>query len=204
MFGSSDVTGQPQSSVIEYYWNRAGAIFLAQHPDSAGLTYVLHATTFYRHVNKHGLVTSTDTTRAAYYYSWGKLDSARVVGKGEVPLNKVKLAWPNIFEGRYRLNFYPNDTGGTDLAIGFDTDSSGSALPTGMVIINRTTYQPRWLYLYYPSRGDYERLTRSFRFAPQGNFVFPDSVWEVGAIAGIFTNEYYRVETGITGVEIKR
>jgi hypothetical protein len=60
----------------------------------------------------------------------------------------------------------------------------------------------RWLYLYYPSTSGVERLTRSFRFTEVEGYVFPDSIWEVGARSGIFSLEYYRLETGIVEIEV--
>jgi hypothetical protein len=198
------VVGQSQSSIIEYYWQRAGAVLTSHHPDTAGVTYVLRATTFYRHVNKKGVIISTDTTVANWYYSWGKLDSMTTVGKPGVPTKKINLSYPNIFDTEYKINSFPNDNGDIALAIGFDNDSAVKTNPTGLVIINRNTYVPQWLYLYYPNVRGYKHFSRSFRFREQENFVFPDSVWEVGAIAGIFTHEYYRIETGIDSISIIR
>jgi hypothetical protein len=189
---------------MKYYWDRAAVSFVGHHPDSAGLSYTLKTTTFYRHVNKKGIVTSTDTTVARFYYSWGKFDSVTTTGTARVPVRKINLEYPNIFSTEYRLNFFPNDTGGPDLAIGFENDSAAKSTPVGLVVINRNTYQPKWLYLYYPNVAGYKRFTRSFRFTQRDNFNFPDSVWEVGAISGILTSEYYRIETKIDSISIIR
>jgi len=111
---------------------------------------------------------------------------------------------PNVFAQASEFCFYPNDTGGVELALGFDHDVSLSQLPVGLAVIDRDRYLLRWLYLYYPEHLDYKRFSRSYRLTLQDGYVFPDSIWEVGARPGIFSPEYYRLETVITGITIYR
>jgi len=60
------------------------------------------------------------------------------------------------------------------------------------------------LYLFYPNRPDFKKFSLSFRFVEYQGHVFPDSIWEVGTKAGIFSTESYRVETAIEHLTIYR
>jgi len=102
----------------------------------------------------------------------------------------------------YHIHFYPNDTGGLSLAMGFRADSTMPRQPDGLVVIDRTEYYPRCLYLYYPNKPDFKRFTRTFRFALVDGFIFADSISEVAARQGIFSLENYRLETSISDLTI--
>ena len=99
---------------------------------------------------------------------------------------------------------FPNDTGGPQLAIGFDTDSLRDPRPVGLAMIDRDEYYPKWLYLFYPEEKNHSRFTKSFRFVQQDGLLFPDSVWVVGAREGVFSTEHYRIETDVTEISIQR
>lgn len=190
--------------VLRYYWERAGETVLLLNPARPGISYSFMAKSYARQISSHGEIIRTDSMMADYYFSGGTLDSQISRLGGNSRFERLELSFPNVFEIAYHLNLFPNDTGGDDLAIGLTADSADGPLPDGLVIIDRTEYQPRRLYLFYPEKEGYTRFTRSFRLVLVDGFVFPDSILEVGTRIGIFSKENYRLETGITNIQVRR
>ena len=201
----SSVQGQDKDEpVLKFYWDRARASLQSRDPLQHAVTYSFETNTLYKKVGKKGELTIADSTRSQYFYSFGHLDSTKVLKQPESSVPKVELSFPAVFDTAYRLNFFPNDTGGQLLAIGFDADTTSVDLPVGLVEIDRQKYYPCWLYLTYPAKPGLRHLTRSFRFTLLDGFIFPDSVWEVGVKDGFFVTTSYRLETKVTGLKIRR
>ncbi|MFZ5981247.1 MAG: hypothetical protein ACOYVF_11510 [Candidatus Zixiibacteriota bacterium] len=190
--------------VVEYYWSRAASVLHSRDLLESGVSYSFIAESIYKRINKRGEITSADSLKAEYFFSWGKLDSSKIIEGDGRRFKNLDLTFPNVFKSDYINCFYPNDTGGTELAIGFDTDSLNDPRPVGLVLIDRHRYVPLWMYLYYPQKKSYDRFSRSFRFTEYEGYVFADSVWEVGKKQGIFTSEHYRLETGVSDMKIYR
>lgn len=198
---SPTITNDP---ILSYYWQRADATFANGNPDQRGISYSFIATSYYKEIRDQGTVAWMDSVRTAYYYSFGNLDSSRVRHAPARKIRDVRLDYVNVFHDQYYLNDFPNDTGGASIAIGFDSDSTQPKIPTGIALIDRKSYFPRWLYLHYPAEPGFRRFTRSFRFAVQDGFIFPDSIWEVGAVDGFFFPTNYRMETRFDSLTIYR
>jgi hypothetical protein len=109
-----------------------------------------------------------------------------------------------VFDDLFEHKFFPNDIGGQDLAIGFTPITVDDTLPNGIAVIDREEHDLKYLYLYFPNPDGYKRLTRSFRFEQFSGYTFPDSIWEVGAKQGIFTTDYYRLESKIENFQLLR
>jgi hypothetical protein len=194
----------PVDPVLEYYSERAQATFESRDPLGGGLAFALETLSLLKELDNQGRIKSIDSVRGTYYFSFGTLDS-QIVGEVDSDrLRNIDLTIPNIFEQASEFSFFPNDTGGVELALGIDHDVSVSSSPVGLAVIDRDRYFLRWLYLYYPEYGDYRRFSRSFRLTVHDGFVFPDSIWEVGARRGVFSPEHYRLETAITEITIFR
>ncbi|UCC44511.1 MAG: hypothetical protein JSU65_00880 [Candidatus Zixiibacteriota bacterium] len=192
-----------QDPVLDYYWQKAGREFRRMDPVTTEIEYRLVARTFYKDIDSDGEVVRVDTAMVEYFYSGGERDSLRVISGDNSRFKDIDLSVQNVFAIGYHLYAYPNDTGGAVLPIGLDTDS-GSVDPDGFVIIDRDNGRLQWLYLYYPKGSGHRRVSRCFRMSEVDGYLFPDSVWEVGAIERVFVLDHYRVETAITEVEIRR
>jgi hypothetical protein len=191
--------------VLSYYWKRADATMVSGNPDQRGVSYSFVAISYYKKLGRLGAIEWSDSLSTAYYYSFGKLDSSQVrfaAKRDGIPA--VSFEYPNVFADQYYLTDFPNDTGGQSLPIGFDTDTTQPTLPTGIALIDRNNFFPRWLYLHYPAQSGYRRYTRSFRFTVQDGFIFPDSIWEVASKDGLFYSTSYRLETRIDSLTIHR
>jgi hypothetical protein len=176
----------------------------AGDPIAHGVNFSYQTTTYYKKLGNLGEISSVDSVKNIYFYSFGNLDSSKTLLPAKHSIPKIDLSVPGIFDSTYILNFFPNDTGGTLLAIGFDSDSTHKSWPSGLVEIDRQKYFPRWLYLYYPDQGGFKRYSRSFRFIDQQGYVFPDSVWEVAVKDGFLFSTSYRLETSISEFKIYR
>lgn len=199
--GFDPLSAEQVDEVLQFYCRRTAAVSEARNPIEHGVTFFIRTRTFYKKIGRGGKVAALDSALDIHYFSYGRLDSVVNTHKPSQSLPDLELFSPEIFDFDYKFNFFPNDTGGSEIAIGFDTDSTTTGRPVGLAIIDRSRYLLRWLYLHYPELEGYKRFSRSFRFTEVENYLFPDSVWVVASRPGIFTQESFRLETGI--VEIK-
>jgi len=198
----SPTPNDESDTVIEYYWNKADLAFKSRDPVGAGLVYKLVAATYYKHVGKNGRIVKIDSATSVYYCQAGQVDSQQVIGGDGSRFADIDLTFTSVFDLDYYHFSFPNDTGGTALAIGFDTDF-GSTNPNGLIVIDRYSYLPLALYLFYPVKQGYYSFSRSFNFTEVDGYIFPDSIWEVGSREGVFSRENYRLETSISSIEIQ-
>ncbi len=147
---------------------------------------------YYRYEDKK--MSFVDSTIAHYFFTGSKLDSVRtVVSSGNKSL-RFSFDCPNLFSERYLFNFYPNDTGGSQISIGVDSPTADDSLPVGVAIINRTTMRPIDLFLYYPIKEDYRRYSRTLHFTDAEGPIFPNRIVEIGVRDGLLSTETYRIE----------
>ena len=188
--------------MLEFYWNAAAEAFEREDPNAAALTYTMWARTWIHQVSSSGDIAKTDTLVAEYEFKGDKTESYNVEKGNADQVSRIDFSYPDVFSGAYHVNFFPNDTGGPELALGLVADSSAPELPDGLIVIDRQEKTLLRMYLYYPNRDGYKRFSRCFRFKEVNGFIFPDSVWEVGVKLGFLSNENYRIETGVTDVLI--
>ncbi|MFH1688011.1 MAG: hypothetical protein ABIE70_10905 [bacterium] len=190
--------------VLAFYTQRAAAVFEARDPLRTGTRFSFLARTYYKQIDKEKGAILTDSAIVSYYYSFGQLDSTQVHLVTKNSLAEILPVPPNAFESGYDFNFFPNDTGGAEIAIGFDADTSSGNLPVGLAVVDRDRYLLKWLYLCFPKQPGFKKYTRSYRMVEHQGLVFPDSIWIVAAKPGIFSLESYRIETSIQDVVIYR
>lgn len=200
------MTGWAEESdpVLSYYCERASQAFVGQNPLETGASFSFRSTSYYKNIGENGEITRVDSGITVFYYSFGKLDSSEVVLKPEHTQKPIDMSYPDVFSGDYDFYFYPNDTGGAQLAIGFETFSAEDTIPVGVAVIDRDRFFLRWLHLHYPNKTYHKRFSRSFRFAEYEGYVFADSFWQVSAKRGVFTTEFFRVETGVSDFRLYR
>lgn len=190
--------------ILNFYCSRADETFKSRDPLDGGVSFSWEAKSYYKLMERKGKVRLVDSAITEYFYSFGNVDSIKKIIPFHKEHFKIDFSYPNVFKGDYHFNFFPNDTGGKEIAIGFDTDSTDQKDPVGLAIIDRDKYYLKWLYLYYPHKKGYKRYTRSFRFTEYQGYIFPDSIWEIKGHLSIFTMEWYRIETGISKIKIYR
>ena len=201
---SEAVSQDGRDPVLDFYCERAAAVAEARDPLARGARYSFVARTYVKHTTAEGVVRKTDSAIVRYYYSFGNCDSMTVIGGNIRKPDSLPLPPPNVFAEAYLFNFFPNDTGGSHLAIGFDTPTDSTASPVGLAVVDRDRYFLSRLYLFFPNDPDFKRHTRSYRMIERDGLVFVDSIWEVIAKAGIFSAQNYRIETGIDSLNITR
>jgi len=124
--------------VLNFYIDRARATAESRNPIERGTVFSFDAVTYYKRIGRGGKVDLVDSTWSTYYYSFGERDSLTTDTSVSSREYEVDIFYPNVFDHDYIYNFYPNDTGGADLAIGFDTDSMVQDEPVGIAIIDRS------------------------------------------------------------------
>lgn len=193
-----------QDPVLAFYASRAASVFESRDPIGAGASFSFLVRTYYKEVDKDRGAILTDSSEVSYYYSFGQLDSTQVHLSTKDDLEQLLTSPPNVFKSDYEFNFFPNDTGGEQIAIGFDADVTSDSLPVGLAMIERDRYLLKWLYLCFPAQPDLEKYSRSYRMIEHEGLVFPDSIWIVAARMGVFSLEHYRIETSIRDIVIYR
>jgi hypothetical protein len=200
----SAVDDQQADPIVQFYCTQARSVCAEHRPDEQALTYSLTAISYLKKLDSHGAIKHVDSAIADFYFSGGTLDSQKTAVSTSNKLADIDFSYPNVFDQNYQFSFYPNDTGGKYLAIGFDTDSAGDPRPVGLAIIDRYEYSLHRLYLFYPHREDYKRFSKILHYTKHEGYIFPDSIIEVAAREGIFSTDHYHLETTISNIKINR
>jgi hypothetical protein len=190
--------------ILEFYKKRADEVYKSRNPFNAGVNYSFIAKTYYYVIEDDGFLKCIDSSIIKYFYSFGDQDSTIEVVSSNNKQDQPEFNYQNIFINDYLFNFFPNDTGGENISIGFDSKVFSYEQPVGFVILNRNLFFMKMLHLYYNHERRDKRISKSFRFIEHEGFVFPDSLWEIKAKRGILSVDYYRTETGITDIHIYR
>jgi hypothetical protein len=188
--------------VLEFYCTRSAEAANRMNPIGQRLSFTLATTSHYKRIDSHGKVSGVDTAEVQYWFREGVLDSQVVRSAPSGGSRSLSWSLPDVFAEGYLYTFYPNDAGGKELAIGFDTPKAADSLPVGLMIIDRESYLPRRFYLHYPNRPGYKRFSLGYRLSERDGFLFPDSIWEVAAKEAVFSTENYRRETRVDSVRI--
>jgi len=198
------ISADNSDPILEYYTARAKEVCRSRNPLNAGVNYSFIAKTYFYIIENDGFLRRTDSSSVKYFYSFGVLDSTVIIIPTEKNQEQPDFTYLNIFNDDYIFNFFPNDTGGEDISIGFDLESYPENQPVGFVVINREFFYLKILHLYYMNERRDKRVSKSYRFVEHEGFVFPDSIWEIKAKRGILSVDYYRTETGISDIKIYR
>lgn len=190
--------------VLKFYCTQTEAISQRSNALSNYVQVVATAHTFYKRIASDGHVTSVDTAVIRYWFTGGIIDSQVVVSGNLDEIPQAKFDIPDVFSQDYMYSFFPNDPGGGMLSIGFDTPNDSVDLPVGLAVIDRDEYKLRRLYLHYPQLDGYKHLSRGFRLTECGEYLFPDSIWEVGSREGVLSTEHYRLESRIDSIIINK
>jgi hypothetical protein len=200
----SDLSADNADPILDFYTTRANEVYRSRNPVNAGVNYSFSAKTYYYIIENNGYLRRNDSSITKYFYSFGDRDSTIEIVSSKNKQEQLNFNYLNIFNKDYLFNFFPNDTGGENISIGFDSKVFSYEQPVGFVILNRDLYFMRMLHLYYNHERRDKRISKSYRFIEYEGFVFPDSIWEIKAKRGILSVDYYRTETGITDIQIYR
>ncbi len=190
--------------VLEFYVTEADTAYMFSSFWNRPVRFSFQAFTYHKKLGRLGAVTRLDSTAVRYFCTGPVVDSTQILLKPKKDFPGPEFHYPNVFTEDFRHSFFPNDVGNQDLAIGFDVAIPNDTLPDGIAVIDRENCELRRLYLYFPKQEGYKRLTRAYRFTEFGEYVFPDSIWEVGATEGIFSADFYRLESKIENIQLLR
>jgi hypothetical protein len=186
-----------QQDVVDYYWRKATRSFAGSELSACRLPYSFTVIARTQSLER-GKSRTSDSSVFRYFFSRGAQDSTQLINGRSKPVFPIDISVPNVFDSTYIRTLFPNDTGGTELAIGFDTDSSGDPRPIGIVTIDRENCAIRRLHAAYPVKSGYSRFSRSFHFAVANGWIYPDSIVETGSVRAFLLNEDYRIEISIS------
>ncbi len=188
--------------VLEFYRDRASVVAKTQNPFEAGTSFIYTAKTTLSRIERGGDVIALDSAMISYFVSFGEVDSTIVLKESKNGPDRVDISYPNIFEDDYDFNFFPNDTGGEFISIGFDADTTKGNLPSGLAVIDRNLYFLKRLYLHYPNKTRYKRRSKEVEFTKYEGLIFPSRIEENFGKAGITSVDFYRLRTTLAKIEI--
>jgi len=194
----------PTDPVLTYYCRQAAGQTESRDPLMAGVAYSINVKSYLSKLKSRGRRELADSAVYTDFYSFGVRDSQIVAAATDESLLDVDLTFPNVFSRDYAFWFFPNDTGGQRLAIGFDSDTVTNLSPVGLAIVDRSAYFLRTLYLYYPHEQKYERYSRQLDFAEVDGFTVPKKIVTTYARASVMSLDYYQVETYVDSVRVYR
>lgn len=194
---------QETDEITAYYWSKAKTAYEKNSISNIQSPFQLIVTTHYKHVDKHGVISKIDSATVKYFFSGSTIDSQQVLSGDNSLFKDITLIDDQMFDTNYYQFPYPNDTGGVNIAIGFDSDST-IVLPDGFMLIDRKSYYLRWLYMYYSAKKNYKRFSRSFRFNEVDSYIYPDSIWEVGTREGLLSLENFRIESKVDSIILSK
>ena len=200
----SALAEEQADAVLGFYVSQARKPFEKSELRSENMRYTFLASSHYKQIGRGGVVERLDTAITRYFMSGNRIDSTQVVAEPTSEMPAPTFAFPNIFAESYIFKFFPNDIGEENIAIGFDTPGSEDSLPAGLAVIDREEYKLKRLHLYYQNPDGFKRLTRSYLLKEQHGFIFADSIWELNARHGVFSTEYYRLDTEIGPLQLIR
>jgi len=183
--------------VLDYYLQRAKAVYKTCNPDETGAAYSFIARSYLSELQRNGIIDLTDSSIVKYFFSFGNMDSQIVKISTIGKLDSLDFSYPNLFENDYDFNFYPHDIGGNNISIGIDSDATKNLKPVGIAVIDRNNYVLRRLYLYYPNEDRYKKYSKVISFIDHKGIVFPDSINTTFLKAGIFSTNHFRLLTVI-------
>ena len=204
VFALTVAAQEETDEILDFYQKRAGEVFKSRNPLEAGVTYSFESTTYHKSFDKDYNIFIKDSTVEKYFFSFGKLDSIQIITPPKKSIDSLDFTYPNVFTGEYKYNFFPNDTGGNEISIGYDSYEYNTSLPVGIATIDRDRYFLKNLYLHIMNSKSIYRRSKAIRFIELEGYVFPDSLWELKTKRGIFSTEFYRIETGIKNIKIQR
>ncbi len=188
--------------IIDYYWRKAARAYPEHDPVIAGQTTSYTVSGYIRQLSRGGKVKTTDSSVSRYCYSHRALDSVVFVRGRKRPTFPIDVTVPNVFDTTYVRALYPNDNGGAELAIGFDTDSTHDQRPVGIITIDRDECTIRRLHVAYLDKPGCARFSRSYHFIRIDSWVVPDSITETAALRRFMVDEDYRIDIVITDIEV--
>lgn len=196
---------QPEETdpVLTYYWDKATAKAPVVDPATDAIRFSCTVMARRYRINSNGRLGRGDSALINMFFTGNTLDSQQVI-KGNIDkIGEIKLNHADPFAYDYRLNFFPNDTGGAGLAIGLVSDSAlAESQPDGLMVIDRKEHYLRSLYYYYPEKSGYKRFTRMYVFQMVEGLLFPREIVEIATQLGVFMTSTYRLELEISGVKL--
>jgi len=202
--GYGDESAEDIDPILKYYVSHADSAYTKSILTNNPVRFSFEAFTYYKVLGRGGAVEKIDSSATRYFLNGTNIDSSKIIFENERKTPVITLEFPNIFAKDFEHGFFPNDVGGQKLAISFAPDVDSTDLPDGIAIVDREEFKLMELYMYFPEPDGYKRLTRSFRFVDYSGYVFPDSIWEIGAKQGIFSVDFYRLETKIDKIQLLR
>jgi len=191
-------SGQAQDyddSVMRYYLQNVDSVLSGCHLFDTAYDYTVDVKALFSNINYRGELSESDTTGYKAVFKAGIKDTSTAVDSVGVEDNIIPddISFIKPWEQDCRFYFFPNDTGGSVLAIGFEPNNpdSGDA-PAGILIIDRYNFRPQKIYLHYREIGKYDRLSKSYEFMETESGMVLNHLIIQGSYLRFFSRSYFR------------
>lgn len=196
------VRADTDEDLARYVWKKTQAQLLTGQVAATGQVVSGTFRARYIRYDKDRNVIQRDSAEGEIFGKDGILDSIRVTSGAAKILEQRSFSCPDLGKPSYRASFFPNDTGGTTLALNIDMDSSAAFGSVGIVNVDRATYLPSSFYLSLPVDDDTRRRSQIIKVVSLEGGLYPVSFFEVVVEKGILSQENYQLSMQIDSLRL--
>jgi len=159
--------------IIDFYLSQLDSTFQSEYIFVSDANFSVEVQSIMIKTDYRGEIDKVDTAIYKVYYS-GEIDSVSIIDSA-LTLDENILPEKFFFNPPwYEENiffFYPNDTGGAILAIGFRPDSAFSdTVVTGFLNMDRYDYKLKSIFMHDPDPEEYDNISHVFYFGPRDDY----------------------------------
>jgi len=161
-------------ATMQYYLNNVGYIFNKNLIFSTGEKFTCHVRSILETTDYRGRQEDIDTAIYQLFYGDGALDSSHILDSADMEENTLPYNFdcPQLWKENLTFDFFPNDAGVGELAIGFESaflDSTDANI--GFFNLNRDNYYLTALFIHYPNPKEQEKISEVFIFDRLNDYI---------------------------------
>lgn len=202
----SKAAGDSADSVaIQFYLKQARNTFETTYIFNLKRDFVCKAMATATLTNYRGKLDQIDTAAYEIVYSDGRVSSVNVSDTAKMPQNNMPdltitdLPWQLDCE----FYFFPNDTGGSDIYIGFEPrDGASEKAASGYIVMDRYNYMIKSYTIYMSNHPFSDRYSRVYTFDYQNLLTRPVTLERHWREGGFWGRKYFYQKITFAGYQL--
>jgi hypothetical protein len=193
-------------TVMNYYLQNIDSVLDRAHLYDEENFYSVDIKTIFDNINYRGELDESDTAEYKAYYGAGKIDSSKVIDSAKIEENIAPddIGFIKPWKQNCYFYFFPNDTGGSELAIGFEPNNPDSeGVAAGMMIIDRYSYKLKKIYLHYREIGKYDRLSQAYEYAETDSGLVLSHLVIQGSFLRFFSRSFFKQDVHFSNYQFE-
>jgi len=182
------------STAIQYYLDRARNTFESSYIFNLKRDFEFRADAIATLTNYRGTLDRADTSAYDIKYSAGGVSNIVIVDSSVVSYNVVPdMTVPDMpWKLDDRFYFFPNDTGGNGISIGFEPrDATIPGATSGYIVIDRYNFTVKSVTIYVTDHPFSDRYSRVYNFEYRDLMTYPVKLERHWRGGGFWGRQYY-------------